>query len=77
MTDSGELTNKAKEVNKRRGKPKKEAVKAATKVNPDADSTIESAKPLTRSKSKTIASQMLQENQMQQQDESNKLTNEQ
>ena len=30
MNDSGKLNNKAKEANKRRGKPKKEAVKAAT-----------------------------------------------
>ena len=73
MTESGELTNKVKEANKRRGKPKKEVVRAAMKVNPDADSTNEPAKPLTRSKSKTTASQMLQENQVQQKDESNKL----
>ena len=77
MTDSGELTNNSKEDNKKRGKPKKEAVKAATKVNLDADKTNEAAKPLTRSKSKTIVSQTLQENKMQQQDENIKLTNEQ
>ena len=78
ITDSGETTNKEeKRVNNKRGKPKKEAVKAATKANPDADRANEAAKPLTRSKSKTIASQMLQENQAQQQDENDKLLNEQ
>ena len=67
ITDSGETANKAeKETNRKRGKPKKKAVKAATKVNQDTDSTNEAAKLLTRSKSKTIASQTLQENQMQQ-----------
>ena len=71
------MTNNSKEVNKKRGKAKKEAVKAATKVNLDADKTNEAAKPLTRSKSKTIVSQTLQENKMQQQDENIKLTNEQ
>ena len=68
ITDSGETARKAR--------LEKEAIKAVTKVNPDEDNTNEAAKPLTRSKSKTIASQTLQENQMQQQNETNKLANE-
>ena len=51
ITDSGETTNKEeKRFNNKRGKLKKEAVKAATKANPDADRANEAAKPLTRSK---------------------------
>ena len=63
ITDSVKTTQK--ETNKRRSKPKKEAVKAATKVNPEAEYTNETAKSLTRSKSKTIATEA-QENQAQQ-----------
>ena len=67
ITDSGEIKNKAEnENNRKRGKSKKEKAKAATKANPDADRANEAAKPLTRSKSKTIASKT-QENQAQQQ----------
>ena len=62
-------------LNKKRGKPKKEAVKAATKVNLDADSANEAAKPLTRSKSKKLAPQQLQEERVQQKYENNKLLN--
>ena len=67
MTDSNKIISKPKEHNKRRGNPKKEAVKAATKTNPDADSANEAAEPLIRSRGRTIA-QMLQENQAQQKD---------
>ena len=57
ITDSGVTANKTEEEkDRKRGKLKKEAAEAATKANPDADRANEAAKPLTRSKSKTIAS---------------------
>ena len=75
LTDSIEKTNKPKRPNRARGRPKKEAVKAATETNPDAENVDEAAKPLTRSKSKALAPQMLQNEQ--QQDENNKLSKQQ
>ena len=58
--------------NKARGRPKKEGVKATTQTNPDAELVNDAAKPLTRSKSKALAPQQLQ--QEQQKDENNKLS---
>ena len=56
MTDSNKIEKKAKEPNKTRGRPKKEAVKTATQTNPDAESVNEAAKPLTRSKRQALVS---------------------
>ena len=76
MTDSNKIEKKAKEPNKTRGRPKKEAVKTATQTNPDAESANETAKPLTRSKKQALVSQQLQQEQRQF-DESNKLSQQQ
>ena len=76
MTDSNKIEKKAKEPNKTRGRPKKEAVKTATQTNPDAESAHETAKPLTRSKKQALVSQQLQQEQ-QQLDENNKLSQQQ
>ena len=69
ITDSCQITNKPKELNRGRGEPKEEAVKTATKTNPEADSAN---KTLTRSRGKALASQQLQS---QQNNESNKCKN--
>ena len=76
MTDSNKIEKNAKEPNRTRGRPKKEAVKTATQTNPDAESVNEAAKPLTRSKRQALVSQKLQQEQKQI-DESNKLNQQQ
>ena len=73
--DSNENINKPKRPKRARGRSKKEAVKTATETNPDAENVDEAAKPLTRSKSKALAPQLLQNEQ--QEEENNKLSQKQ
>ena len=55
ITDSHQITKKLrKELKSGRGRPKNEAVKAATETNPD--NTNDAAKQLTRSRGKALAS---------------------
>ena len=75
MTDSNENTNKPKRPNSARGRPKKETVIVATETKPDAENVDKAAKPLTRSQSKALAPQIMQNEQ--QQDENNKLSQKQ
>ena len=75
ITDSNKNINKPKRPNRARGRPKKEVVKTATETNPDAENVDEAAKSLTRSKSKALTPQQLQNEQ--QEDENNKLSQQQ
>ena len=62
ITDSVHSTdlNQDKGLRKEKGRPKKESTQIATKTNLDAESTNEANKPLTRSRTKLLASKSSQ-----------------